>query len=225
MEKYNVDNHLFYDGYKLDNNVIGNPEYIEGLLRSVNKHVFDNEGSIKLLPYFNGKYKEDEGVSGIILGNNFHFTCHTFSNKNTVFVDYFGVDNKKEKVLELILDYFDTDDYDMGSKDKKGYFGKHIIIHPKPIELKEAKETVKQILKDIDMTPIMDLLVKEYDDNSYDILQPIAESHISFHKNNDNMVVDAFSCKYFDVDKFLSIFGGMEEYTEVNRGLKYVRKL
>ena len=43
----------------------------------------------------------------------------------------------------------------MGSKDVKGNFGKHIIVHPKPLSLEEAKTMVKLILKEINMTPIM----------------------------------------------------------------------
>lgn len=220
MEKYNVNRHLFYDGYKLDNYLIGNPEFVNYLLKEINKYIFHNEGKLKLIPYFNGKVKEDGGVSGIVLGNERHFTCHTFSYQNTAFVDYFGDDADKEKVKEILLDYFDTDDYDMGSKDKVGNFGKHIIVRPPIISLEEAKKMLQVILKEIEMTPITDVLVNEYENNSFDLLQPIAESHISFHRNQGNMEVDAFSCKYFDVEKFLSIVG-VDEYIEVNRGIKY----
>lgn len=221
MEKYDVENHLFYDGYNVDNELLANPEAINSLLEEINKYIFSDKGKIELLPYFNGKVKTDGGVSGIILGDGFHFTCHTFSYKNTAFVDFFGDDDKKETVSQILFDFFDTDDYDMGSKDVKGNFGKHIIVHPPTIALPDAKELIRVILKEIDMTPIMDLLVNQYGDNSYDLLQPIAESHISFHKNNDNMVVDAFSCKYFDVEKYLEIIGSPDQFIDVNRGIKY----
>ena len=223
MEKYNVENHLFYDGYNLDNEILSNPEAINSLLETINKYIFLNKGKISLLPYFNGKVKKDGGVSGIILGDGFHFTCHTFSYKNTVFVDYFGDDNSKERVSQILFDFFDTDEFDMGSKDVKGNFGKHIIVHPPSIALPDAKNVIRVILKEINMTPIMELLVNQYGKDSFDLLQPIAESHISFHKKNDEMVVDAFSCKYFDVDKFLKIMETPEEYIEVNRGINYRR--
>ena len=84
MEKYDVDKHLFYDGYKLDNRLIGNPAFINDLLEAINKYIFNDEGKIQLLPYFDGKVKNDGGVSSVILGNGFHFTCHTFCYKNTV---------------------------------------------------------------------------------------------------------------------------------------------
>ena len=169
MEKYDVDNHLFYDGYKLDNKLLANPSFVNALLEEVNKYIFKDKGKIKLLPYFNGKVKKDGGVSGIILGDGFHFTCHTFCYKNTVFVDYFGDDDKKEKVHEILLDYFDTDDYDMGSKDVKGNFGKHIIVRPPIVSLDDAKSLIKIILKEIDMRPITDLLVNESSQYAFDI--------------------------------------------------------
>ena len=220
MEKYEVKNHLFYDGYDLKEEDLKNPDFIEKFMKMVDEKIFDNKGKITIIPYFNGKVKEDGGVSGIILGDNFHFTCHGFCYKNTVFIDYFGDDSKKEELCKMIFDYFKTDNYDLGSKDVKGNFGKHIIIYPEVINVTMALAKVKQILKEIVMTPIMDSLVNEIDDNNFDVLQPIAESHISFHQHNNNLIVDAFSCKYFDVDKFLSLFN-CEEYIEVNRGIKY----
>ncbi len=221
MEKYDVENHLFYDGYKIDNKLLSNPIFIQKLLEEINKYIFRGKGKLKLIPYFNGKIKKDGGVSGIILGDGFHFTCHTFSYKNTVFVDYFGDDKRKDDVQEILLDFFDTDDYDMGSKDKKGNFGKHIIVHPTIIQLDEAKELVKLILQKINMTPISELLINEQNESSYDVLQPLAESHISFHRKEEKMVVDAFSCKYFNPETLANILGENQEYIEVNRGIKY----
>ena len=58
MEKYNIENHLFYDGYNLDNQLLANPEAINLLLDAINKYIFSNKGKISLLPYFNGKIKK-----------------------------------------------------------------------------------------------------------------------------------------------------------------------
>lgn len=223
MERYDVQNHLFYDGYDLNNELLGNPEFVRFLMEQINKYVFANKGKISMLPYFDGKIKTDGGVSGIILGDNFHFTCHTFSFKNTVFVDYFGDDSKKGIVQDILLDVFETENFDMGSKDTQGKFGKHIIIRPKILTLDDAINMVKVILKEIDMTPIMDVLINKKDECNFDILQPIAESHISFHRANEQMVVDAFSCKYFNVKKFLELFSINGDYVEVNRGINYRR--
>ena len=221
MEKYNVPNHLFYDGYDLNKQQLSNYQFIYNVLALINKYVFNNKGKITMIPYFNGKIKSDGGISGIILGDGFHFTCHTFCYKNTVFIDFYGDDSKKETVSEIIFDSFKTDNFDMGSKDKKGNFGKHIIISTKAISYADALKKVNQILKEIDMTPITNVIVNKNNEDKYDILQPIAESHISFHRNSDTTTVDAFSCKYFDVNKFLSLMGVNDRYIEVNRGLKY----
>ena len=222
MERYNVKNHLFYDGYELDNGLLSDPNYVSNLLNWINVDVFDNKGVITLVPYFSGKVKRDGGVSGIILGDNFHFTCHTFCYKNTVFVDYYGDESKKQIVEDILHHYFETTNYDMGSKDVHGNFGKHIILNVKPITCDKAVNLVKKILHDIEMTPIIDIIVNDKDKDHFDVIQLIAESHISFHRNGNEMMIDVFSCKYFDVDKVLEILNSKEEYIEVNRGIKYV---
>lgn len=221
MERFDVRNHLFYDGYDLENELLENPEFIKNIMEQINQKVFDNRGLISILPYFDGKIKKDGGVSGIIIGDNFHFTCHTFSFKNTVFVDYFGDEAKKEIIQDILFNVFDTKNYDMGSKNIKGNFGKHIIMSPKPLNLNESIKMIETILKEIDMTPITKMIINKKDDFNFDILQPIAESHISIHRIDEQMVVDAFSCKYFDVNKLLELFKISSDYIEVNRGLKY----
>ncbi len=37
MEKYNVENHLFYDGYDLDNNLLGSIDFVKNILEDINK--------------------------------------------------------------------------------------------------------------------------------------------------------------------------------------------
>ncbi|MBR3199243.1 MAG: S-adenosylmethionine decarboxylase [Bacilli bacterium] len=222
MERYNVINHLFYDGYDLDNELLSNSSFVRELLETVNAKIFDNKGMITLIPYFEGKIRNDGGVSGIILGDNFHFTCHTFSFKNTVFVDYFGDESRKANLENIILTTFNTKNYDMGSKDVHGNFGKHIIFKTKPLSLTDAIMIVKLLLEKINMTPISELLVNEKDNNNFDVVQLIAESHISIHRSDDDVTVDVFSCKYFDINKVLELFDLLDDYIEVNRGIKYV---
>ncbi len=222
MEKYNVQNHLFYDGYDLDNRTLGDPDFVKKLLEKVNQSVFNGKGVINIIPYFRGKDENDGGISGFVLGDNFHFTCHTFSFKKTVFVDYFGDDNKKDIVEDILLSTFDTKNYDMGSKYVKGNFGKHIIFKASPLSLEEVIPMVKVILKEINMTPIEEMFVKQKNEECFDVLQLIAESHISFHRTGNEMVVDTFSCKNFNVKKLLELFNLSSDYIEVNRGIKYI---
>ena len=221
VEKFDVYNRLFYDGYDLDNKLLGDSNYIRNLLELINTNVFNSKGLIKVIPYFDGKVLTDGGVSGIILGNNFHFTCHTFSFKNIVFVDYYGNNSNKKLVEDILFSKFNTSNYDMGSKDVHGNFGKQIIFKTEVLSLNDAIDKVKRILIDINMTPIYDILVNKNSDDSFDIVQLIAESHISFHRNGDEMIVDVFSCKYFDVDKLLRLFDNIDDFIEVNRGINY----
>ena len=71
------------------------------------------------------------------------------------------------------------------------------------------------------MIPINEQIINYIDENNYDILQPIAESHISFHRVNNEMVIDAFSCKYFDEKKLLEILNNSKDFIKVNRGIRY----
>ncbi len=216
--------HFFFDGYSIAEKELADVSKVHFFVQNINKYIFGNKGKIVLIPYFNGKIKADGGVSGIVLGQNFHFTCHTFCYKNTMFIDYFGDRSKQTDVQDLILDTFPTDDYDLckGNQDIKGNFGKHIIVRPaSAVSFDEAKKLVSTILSEIDMTSINSLITHQTSENQFDILQPIAESHISFHRANDEMVVDAFSCKYFDEKKLLSLLNSPEEYTEVNRGIRF----
>lgn len=221
MEKLDIKNYLFYDGYDLKNENLENVNYISNFLKEVNEIVFNNEGAITIIPYFDGKIKEDGGVSGIILGSNFHFTCHSFCYKETIFIDYYGNDSKKALVFDLIKRNFKTENFDLGSTDVKGNFGKHIIIKAFPLLLDEAINKIKTILKNITMTPISELLIKNEDKTNFDILQPIAESHISFHQHDDLLVIDVFSCKYFDIEKVLELFLKIYDIEEINRGIQY----
>lgn len=216
--------HFFFDGYSIAEKELANINKVHFFMQNINKYIFQNKGKIVLIPYFNGKVKLDGGVSGIIIGENFHFTCHTFCYKNTMFIDYFGDKTKQENVQNLILDTFPTDDYDLckNNQDIKGNFGKHIIVRPEStISFEEAKKLVSIILKEIDMTPINHLITSQTSQTQFDILQPIAESHISFHRTNDKMIVDAFSCKYFDEKKLLSLLNEPKNYEEINRGIRF----
>lgn len=215
--------HFFFDGYSLDEKTLASVENMESLIKTINEKYFNNHGIIKIIPYFNGKVAADGGVSGIILGHNSHFTCHTFCYKETVFIDYFGLTNNHAEVKKDILKVYPTNDYDLciNNKDIKGNFGKHIIVEKKhPFTYDEGINLIKQILIDIEMTPVCDIIGNQIDDKCFDLLQIIAESHISIHQTNDKTVIDTFSCKYFDEKKLLKLLNA-QEYKEINRGIKY----
>ena len=122
---------IFFDGYKIKENKLDNEDIILDFLNILNFKIFDNKGKITIVPYFNGKVRKMGGISATILGDNFHFTCHTFCYLGTVFIDYYGHDINEEILIKMILSYFPTSDYDLckNNNDIKGNFGKQIIIN------------------------------------------------------------------------------------------------
>ena len=140
-----------------------------------------------------------------------------------MFADYFGNINNFDRVKNDILNIYTTDDYDLCTENKNldGNFGKHLIFNNLDvISFDAAKKLIEKILKDIEMTPINDMILNFVDDQHFDLLQPIAESHISIHRNGDKMVLDVFSCKWFDETKMASILNTFD-YEKVCRGVKY----
>lgn len=104
---------IFFDGYKIEKNKLDSESDILDFLNILNCTIFESKGKITIIPYFNGKVKKMGGISATLLGNGFHFTCHTFCYLNTVFIDYYGNSNKKQEIKKLILDFFKTNEYDL----------------------------------------------------------------------------------------------------------------
>lgn len=222
---YNESQHFFFDGYDIDNKLLSDIKYVTTFLNEINKAISAEKCKIVLIPYFNGKTKEDGGISGIILGDNFHFTCHTFCYKNTIFIDYYGKNNINKNLLNIINKYFKTNNFDLckDNCDKKGNFGKHIIIeNRKQIEYKDAIVLINDITEKLEMTPISDMQMNYKNNYNFDILQPIAESHISIHQTEKNCNIDIFSCKSFDEDKILKLLDCTnKDITQIQRGIHY----
>lgn len=215
--------HFFLDGYGVESSELSSVDNMEKLLDVVNKKYCNDKGSITLIPYFDGKIKEDGGVSGIIIGNNMHFTCHTFCYKKAMFVDYFGNNDNFDGIKESVLNVYPTDDFDLCNDNKNldGNFGKHLIFkNLNGLSFDNARILIEKILSDIGMTPINDVITNYTDEECFDLLQPIAESHISIHRKGNNMVLDVFSCKWFDEAKLSSLLNSFD-YEKVCRGVKY----
>lgn len=218
-----MNKHFFFDGYDIMEDELASIDNMKEMTNVINKEYFNGKGVVVLIPYFDGKIKADGGVSGIVLGNNSHFTCHTFCYKQAMFVDYFGEFSNFDKVKEEILRIYSIDDFDLclNNSGIDGNFGKHLIYsNLKSITFEDAKQLIKKILFDIEMTPINDVIVNYVDEEHFDLLQPIAESHISIHRNGDSVVLDAFSCKWFDEEK-LSHLLKSDNYEKICRGVKY----
>lgn len=215
--------HFFLDGYQVNEDILADKEKMLFLLNEINNSLFHGVGKIILIPYFNGKVKENGGVSGVVLGDGFHFTCHTFCFKNCFFVDFFGKKSLWDSVKKFVLKIFPTDDFDLcdNMNGEHGNFGKHIIVnHANTLSFEAAKNKISEILFSIDMTPISGVIINYKDEKNFDLLQPIAESHISVHRCDDDMVIDVFSCKWFDEKKLCEILS-VSDFLKISRGKKY----
>ena len=216
--------HVMYDVYAINNDLISKDKFMYDFLGQTNKTIFNNQCLQTIVPYFNGKVKVMGGVSGMLLGDNMHFTCHTFSYLNCVFIDYFGDEKNGDAVKFLIDDTFKTQDYSYcdDNENKKGNFGKHLIITTNNIKgFIFYQNQIKNILRDIEMTPIHSLLSRQVDEETFDLLQLIAESHISIHANGQIAYIDVFSCKDFDEQKVMNLFPKILDAKIVNRGISF----
>lgn len=216
---------IFFDGYKIKENKLDNEDIVLDFLSILNSNIFDNKGKITIVPYFNGKVKQMGGISTTILGDNFHFTCHTFCYLGTVFIDYYGNDINEENFIKMILSYFPTSDYDLCKNNNgiKGNFGKQIIINcEERINFENGKVLINKILESIEMTPIYDLLINYKKEEDFDLLQLIAESHITIHKKEQYVRIDVFSCKDFDERKIFKLLKNNRNNLKiVNRGIYF----
>ena len=216
---------IFFDGYNIKTSKLDNDSKILEFLHLLNSNIFENKGEITIVPYFNGKIKKMGGISATILGHDFHFTCHTFCFLNTVFIDYYGNDDKKQEIIKMILDWFETNNYDLCENNHsiKGNFGKQLIITCKEkLNFEYAKDLINKIIKNIEMTPIYTLLTNYIDEENFDLLQLIAESHIAIHKKYNDVRIDVFSCKDFNEHNVLKLLKNNKyDIKIVNRGIHF----
>ncbi len=221
---FNNPQHFFFDGYDIDNKILSDSNYISKFFNNfIDKFAIRN-AKLTLIPYFDGKTKQDGGISGVLLGDGFHFTCHTFCYKKTLFIDCFGLNQSEKELLDFILEYFNTPKFDLcnNNHNKKGCFGKHIVIENSiAIDYNSSIKLIDMIIKDIGMTPISDIQTNCRNQNVFDIIQPIAESHIAIHALPQKFVADIFSCKPFEENKFLSLFDFSENIYQIQRGVYF----
>lgn len=220
MHSKNDINHFFFDGYEIQNDKLDNIEIISKLLDDINSLYINGKGQCITIPYFGNKDSLDDGISGIVLGNDFHFTCHTYSNMNTVFVDLYNgkIINNNNTIINTLNKYFETNKFDLCvNNELLGKFGKHVIIQTDKIDYQKALILIDKIIENIDMHPIHEKICSVFEDK-YDILRPIAESHVSIHCH-DNCIIDIFSCNTFDEKKIIELLSNIHSISSVERGV------
>lgn len=169
------------------------------------------------------------GVSSVVLDRNMHLAIHTFSEIEAVFVDYFGDLCPSERALltQMLEEFFTPSMANFGilgvfgtrAASPQGAFGQHVCYERAAMDLPTARGLVNDTVIQIKMTPLgasLELMNLPLFDE-YDILQPIAESHIAIHTHGGKSLIDVFSCKPFDV-KAVSELVGCTPIVESIRG-------
>lgn len=203
-----------------------------------------------ILPYYNGVVPEDCGISGFVFLAGGHFTIHTFSFRETYFVDLLAPESFDEAELKKLINTAfpaeKVDSYYLQRDRQESFpakieinkeldFGPHLFMDLKNYD---GPKTMDQLFGffdtmpfEIEMTPIIrPMIVKNWvgDEQVTSILTMIAESHISLHyfEKTNRAYFDLFSCRFFDTDKVGAklkaiIKGDVVNETLISRGSKY----
>ena len=85
-------NHRCFDLYNAGEGDLESLPKMLSLLTEVNQRFFGRRGNIEIIPVLdrNAPKPINNGISGIVLAKAGHFTCHTFSQRDVAFVDYFS---------------------------------------------------------------------------------------------------------------------------------------
>jgi S-adenosylmethionine/arginine decarboxylase-like enzyme len=203
-----------------------------------------------LLPYYNGVVPEDCGITAFVFVEGGHFTLHTFSFRETYFVDlvspktFDGV--KLKKLLQEAFPAEKIDTFCLERENKASYpsklelnpdldFGPHLFLD---IQNYQGPKTMDELFGVFDTMPFkigMTPIIRPYTvKNRVDgepvtsIITMIAESHISLHyfEQTGRAYLDLFSCRFFDTDRVIpklkSLFTGESiSETLMSRGSKY----
>ena len=97
-----------------------------------------------------------------------------------------------------------------------------MIIQTDKIDYQKALILIDKIIENIDMHPIYKKIYSSYE-HGYDILIPIAESHISIHCHDD-CIIDVFSCNTFDDSKIIKLLNKIYSIQSVERGVFFDKK-
>lgn len=203
-----------------------------------------------ILPYYNGVIPEDCGISAFVFLAGGHFTLHTFSFRETYFVDVLSPDPFDETLLkqtiEAVFPAEQITSYTLDRERPETYptkiaineaedFGPHLFLELKnyrgPKTLDQLFDFFDTMPFEIGMTPIIRPIGTKNrleDGGVTSILTMIAESHISLHyfEATNRAYFDLFSCRFFDYPKVIAklreiLKGDIVTETLISRGSKY----
>jgi S-adenosylmethionine/arginine decarboxylase-like enzyme len=203
-----------------------------------------------ILPYFNGVVPEDCGVTAFVFLAGGHFTIHTFSFRETYFVDLLTPETidaaKLEFLLKEALPAEKINTFCLERERKESYppkieinealdFGPHLFLDFKDYQ---GPKTMDQLFEVFDTMPFkigMTPIIRPYTiknmingEHVTSIITMIAESHISLHyfEKSQRAFMDLFSCRFFNTETVipkLKVMFQSEVCNEIlmSRGSKY----
>ena len=203
-----------------------------------------------VLPYYNGVIPEDCGISAFVFLAGGHFTIHTFSFRETFFVDLLSPKPLDSFLLEKrIKGAFPAEIVNTAcaQRDNPNSMAQHIEVNPSadfgphvmldfdqyqhPTTMDDLVDLFDRMPSKIGMTPIMrPYAVKgtDHGQRTVSVLTMIAESHISLHcfPDEGKAYFDLFSCRFFDyidvIGKLKQEFAGeIRNEVFISRGSKY----
>ncbi len=203
-----------------------------------------------ILPYYNGVVPEDCGISAFVFLAGGHFTIHTFSFRETYFVDLLSPEPfDAEELKRLLRNAFPAEQvtaYQLERGKRETYpakiaineaedFGPHVFLdihdYNGPRSMDDLFALFDTMPFQIGMTPILrPYMVKNRagDEQVTSILTMIAESHISLHyfAESKRAYFDLFSCRFFNYGEVLGKLKGVLNSTIdneilISRGSKY----
>jgi S-adenosylmethionine/arginine decarboxylase-like enzyme len=203
-----------------------------------------------ILPYYNGVVPEDCGITAFVLLAGGHFTIHTFSFRETYFIDFLTPEAFNSAKLELlikeVLPAEKINTFCLEREKKESYpqkiesdetldFGPHLFLdfqnYQGPKTMDQLFTVFDSIPFKIGMTPIIrPYTIKNLIDGEMvtSIITMIAESHISLHyfEKSQLAYMDLFSCRFFNVAEVIPILKEIFQskvHNEVlmTRGSKY----
>jgi len=204
-----------------------------------------------VLPYYNGVVPEDCGISAFVFLAGGHFTIHTFSFRETFFVDLLSPEPLDLFLLEKrIKSAFPAEIVNTACAQRNNQhsiiqhtekinpsadFGPHVMLdfdqYRKPATMDDLVSLFDIMPSRIGMTPIMrPYAVKGAyrGQRTVSVLTMIAESHISLHcfPDEGKAYFDLFSCRFFDYNDIIGklkqeFVGELCNEVFISRGSKY----
>ena len=201
-----------------------------------------------VMPYFDGSYPDDCGVSGFVLLDGGHITLHTFSVRECYFADVVAdAPFDGTRFHDLLCQALPAARTDAGTAERDGSqgagdprpdrdFGPHWMMridgYAGPSTLDDLFARFDRLPEDVGMTPIMRPYVlrsrRRRGGSVTSALTMIAESHVAIHVFEDvrRAWFDVFSCRFFDMERMRGLLldafpGERHSLRLVVRGTRY----